>query len=240
MTFRTAASALALILVSAPAMAGIKTSYGDFDVNLGLVTDYRFRGITRNDEGPVSLQGGVNWTHNSGVYVGLWASTVDLPDARFETDFHAGYKITISGLTLDAGVTGYFFPGSSDALDYNFWEGRVSASYDAGYFTLGTGLSYSPDYFRGSGDATYWSMTGRVPIGGTSFSLLGHLGHLWIDNDARLGAPNYFDWSLGVSYMWEGFDFTAKYVDININPAVCNFGNDGCDATGVLSVTKGF
>src|SRR6476620_2710499 len=43
--------------------------------NVGAVTDYRYRGISQSRERP-ALQGGIDFTHKSGFYLGTWASTI--------------------------------------------------------------------------------------------------------------------------------------------------------------------
>lgn len=42
--------------------------------NVGVTTDYVFRGITQTSHN-AALQGGVDYAHSSGFYVGLWGST---------------------------------------------------------------------------------------------------------------------------------------------------------------------
>ena len=42
----------------------------------GLFTDYRFRGISQT-HGEPALQGGVDYAHKSGLYVGNWNSNVE-------------------------------------------------------------------------------------------------------------------------------------------------------------------
>src|SRR5687767_7899350 len=54
--------------------------------NVGAVTDYRYRGISQSRLKP-ALQGGVDYTHGSGFYVGAWASTIKwIKDAGGDAD----------------------------------------------------------------------------------------------------------------------------------------------------------
>ena len=67
-----------------------------FTANLGLFSDYRFRGISQTDKKP-ALQGGFDIAHNSGLYIGNWNSNVDSAmynGANLEMDFYGGYKAT--------------------------------------------------------------------------------------------------------------------------------------------------
>ncbi len=71
--------------------------------NLGLYSNYMFRGVEYSD-GP-ALQGGIDWAHSSGFYLGTWFSNLD-PYAygkndtlrtkgdHLETDFYGGYAHT--------------------------------------------------------------------------------------------------------------------------------------------------
>ena len=73
--------------------------------NIGLYSQYIFRGLTQTDRGP-AVQGGVDLTHSSGFYLGAWASNIswlrDLnPGAgqvayekggHLELDLYGGYR----------------------------------------------------------------------------------------------------------------------------------------------------
>ena len=85
--------------------------------NVGVVSDYRFRGVSQSFRRP-ALQGGVDWAHDSGFYLGTWASTVDddfLTDTHgIEWDIYGGYKFPVgAGWTLDVGLLQYLYPGES-------------------------------------------------------------------------------------------------------------------------------
>jgi uncharacterized protein (TIGR02001 family) len=43
--------------------------------NVGLYSQYIFRGLTQTDRKP-ALQGGVDLTHSSGFYLGAWGSNI--------------------------------------------------------------------------------------------------------------------------------------------------------------------
>jgi uncharacterized protein (TIGR02001 family) len=60
------------------------------------LTDYVFRGITQNGGEP-ALQAAIDYTHKSGIYVGVLASRIDFNDAdggRAEIDYYFGYRGT--------------------------------------------------------------------------------------------------------------------------------------------------
>ena len=75
--FRMAALAVAAGLVSLAAPASAQTDV-DVAFNVGVVSDYVFRGASQTDEEP-AIQGGVDITAGS-FYAGVWGSNVDFFD----------------------------------------------------------------------------------------------------------------------------------------------------------------
>ena len=126
-TLLSAAFALpAMAQTAAPAAPeAAPASPSPLTANIGLFSDYRFRGIDQT-YGKPALQGGIDYAHSSGLYVGNWNSNVSsgagFPDGNLEMDFYGGYKTTFGDFGLDVGAILYYYPGS---------EGKV----------LGTGAS---------------------------------------------------------------------------------------------------
>src|SRR5690606_32641568 len=91
--FAFAVPAAAFAQADAPAAQSPHTFTGNF----ALVSDYRFRGISQTDRDP-AIQGGFDYAHSSGFYIGNWNSSVttDLYNggAGLEMDFYAGFKPT--------------------------------------------------------------------------------------------------------------------------------------------------
>ncbi len=95
-----------------------------FTGNLGLYSQYVFRGISQTNEKP-AVQGGFDLGHKSGFYAGTWASNVSwiadvsppnpppAPSASMEWDFYGGYKGSLpADFAYDLGVLYYWYPGS--------------------------------------------------------------------------------------------------------------------------------
>jgi uncharacterized protein (TIGR02001 family) len=58
------------------------------------VSDYDFRGITQTAQDP-ALQGSIDYAHDSGFYIGAWASNVDFGDCcdeNIEVDLYTGFR----------------------------------------------------------------------------------------------------------------------------------------------------
>ena len=83
--------------------------------NVGLFSSYRFRGIDQT-AGKPALQGGFDYSHASGIYVGNWNSNVSsgagFPEANLEMDFYGGYKMAFGDFGIDVGGIYYYYPGS--------------------------------------------------------------------------------------------------------------------------------
>lgn len=211
---------------------------GKFSGNVGFVSDYTFRGISQTREKP-ALQGGVDYNHPSGFYIGAWGSSIDFNDtdrASLELDGYGGYSYTIDRWTLDGRFTYYAYPGAKAALDYDYYEIAGNVTYDFGIPKLTGSINYSPDYFAESGNAVYYSLAADVPLV-RGFGLNAKVGYQSIDDRVRFGVPSYMDWSVGATYDWRGFTFGLQYVDTDLSKTECV---DGCDAKGIASVTFGF
>ena len=104
---------------AAPAAAAEPAPPYTLTFNLGLYSNYMFRGVDYTD-GP-ALQGGADWAHSSGFYLGTWFSNLDQygygkidgvqGGNKIETDFYGGYATTFAngmGINLLANYYKYF------------------------------------------------------------------------------------------------------------------------------------
>ena len=68
--------------------------------NLGLTSDYRFRGVSQTQNAP-AVQGGIDYNHVSGLYIGNWNSSVSSQlytnGAGVESDVYAGFRKQVFG-----------------------------------------------------------------------------------------------------------------------------------------------
>ncbi|MDF1721531.1 MAG: TorF family putative porin [Minwuia sp.] len=199
---------------------------GAFSGNVSLGSEYRFRGVTQSDKEP-TIQGGFDWGHDSGVYLGTWASNVEFNDAHIEMDFYGGFTNEVGALSYDVGAIYYWYPGASDRFNFNFVEGYVGLGYDLDFAALSIGAAYSPEFFGQTGNAVYTNAGVGVPLPG-DFSLDAGVGYQVVEQ-----ATNIVDWSVGVSKSFMGFDFSLSYVDTD-QTAV------GSEATVVFAVSRSF
>ncbi|HET9427727.1 MAG TPA: TorF family putative porin, partial [Allosphingosinicella sp.] len=126
-----------------------------FGGEITLLSDYRFRGISRSDEDP-ALQAAVTVFPFPGVYAGVRGTTLkgtdsfrerdpafqDLGDV--ELDLYAGYGAQLGGgFDVDAGLQYYVFAGGDGPTDYA--EPYASLSYLIGPVSATAGAKYAPE-----------------------------------------------------------------------------------------------
>ncbi len=217
-------------------LAGSSAALAEVSGNVALTTDYIFRGISQTSNLP-AIQGGLDYTHDSGFYAGVWASNVDFDDANeatIEIDYYAGLAGKTSGLDWDVGALYYSYPGSDSSLNYDYWEakGGLSHAFDNIMFspTVGVEVYYSPEFFGKTGDA--WYTNGSVGVTlpmdiGLNFAV----GYQSIDK-----GTDYTDWKIGVSKEYAGLGFDLSYTDTDLDETQC--GNNICDAKAVFTISK--
>ncbi|WP_417516374.1 TorF family putative porin [Minwuia sp.] len=227
--------ALTATTVSVPALADDEEFDlpGEFSANVGLFTDYRFRGITQTDNEP-AIQGGFDWSHDSGIYFGTWASNVQFADAHIEMDFYGGFANEVGNFSYDLGLIYYWYPGARDNQDFDFVEVALGLGYDLDVAALSFSANYSPENFGASGNALYLEGGVSVPLP-YKFELGATLGYQIIEDEATFGTPDYLNWSVGLSRTVYGFDLGLAYVDTDEGSC-----GNGCGATVIFSVSRSF
>ena len=185
-----------------------------------LVSSYRFRGIDLSDEKLV-VQGWVSVTHESGLYAGTWASSIDgfgeLGGSNLELDIYAGYKVEVADdVTFDGGVIYYAYPGSTGG-DFEFFEPYAKLGLAAGPAAVTLGVAYAPaqDAIGGKKNL-YVSADAALSIEGTPFALDAHVGRSEGESTLTPGG-GYTDWSLGASASWNVLTARVAYIDTDIS-----------------------
>lgn len=207
--------------------------------SLTLASEYMTRGFSDSDSHP-ALQGNVVLEHDSGWAAEVWASNVDYNDsweAKAEVDFYLTYTFGLGPGDMSVGAGYYWYPGAKRSLDYDHYEvilGYESALPDD-IATLGAEIYYSPDFFGDSGTGVYIKATADVPLPVLDgLSLVGHVGHQWVEDNDRFGAPDYADYSLGLAYAFEPFTIDVRFYDTSISEDRCD---NLCDARVAGSIT---
>lgn len=224
----------------------------DISANVGLASDYMFRGVSQTDN-QMALQGGFDWAHDSGFYVGTWASNVDsdlfggATDPQLEGNLYAGYARELGAFSYDLGVLYYFYPGADAPAADDF---QTVEFYIGGGYALSDALSLNARlYYADELNFSGFSEDGLYLTVGADYALLDNLtlsaavGHSSGDAFEALGGPggpdSYMDYSIGVSTAVAGADFSLRYVDSN-DDAEDLFGDSLTDGRAVFTMSKSF
>jgi uncharacterized protein (TIGR02001 family) len=227
---------------SAPTvMAG--DSPHEFSANVGLISDYLFRGISQTEGNP-ALQGGFDYAYTPvGFSAGVWASNVDFgnTDENLEIDFYGGFSgdLVNTGVDWEIGTIYYYYPGQEGSPDSDYVEvyGGLSYSFATAWEpSVGAKVYYSPDFFGETDDgvAVEGTLGMTLPIAGLGLSFL--VGYQDVDD---IGEYNY--WNVGLSKSIGKFEFGLSYSDTSdTSDDWCGGGSDLCDSTVLFSVSSSF
>ncbi len=225
----------ALLLIVAPlqqSLAGDESPH-TFSANVLLGSEYVFRGISNSNEDP-TIQGGFDYAHASGFYLGTWASNIEYnaqstDSASVEIDFYGGLAGSLgNGIGWDIGALYYWYPEQNEdagAGDYNFFEIYGVASYTFASVqhtpSVEAGVSYSPDFFGEDGDGVYLYSTAGLSLP-YDFSPYVTIGYQDVEGDKSSG-PNgfdYFHYAIGLSKAFGPISLDLSWHDADL---------DGCD-----------
>lgn len=193
--------------------------------NMTLASEYIYRGIAQTNRKP-AIQGGIDYSHASGVYVGAWASNISwLTDAQvsgvsapIEIDTYGGYKLALGDVTLDFGALKYWYPGtypagyvSADTLEfytgasYKFLTFKYSRSTTNLFGAQSTQADGSVKKSEGS---QYFDLSANPELG-AGFILNLHAGRQLV---ANFPGAAYNDYKVGVTKDVGGWAVSAAYI----------------------------
>jgi uncharacterized protein (TIGR02001 family) len=241
-----------------PAMPAAPAAPPDWTMtgNLGVFSQYVFRGLSQTDEKP-AVQAGFDVAHRSGFYAGTWLSNVswysDTPgleaaSASLEWDLYGGWKWDLGNdFTLDAGLLQYFYPGRypDAATRPDTLEGYLAASWkflQVKYSSALTDRTFGIPDSRGSdyieANVSY-DVADKVSGAIGKVTLIGHIGH---QRFRHAGELDYGDWKLGASADVSGFTVGAFVTGTNADPALYTnrFGRDISRTHAVAFIQKTF
>lgn len=223
---RIALLALALVSGSAFAQTAAPEPESTLAFNAGVVSEYRYRGISQTAKKP-ALQGGVDYAHKSGFYVGAWGSTIHwIKDTSptqvkgpVEIDVYGGYKTEIAkDITLDVGGLKYWYQGNNlekatlvtpTPTNADTFELYGALSFGA----LTTKLSNSTTNLFGapnSKNSRYLDISYTVDLG-NGLTLVPHIGDQLVKNNAT----SYTDYALTLNKDMDGLVLSAALIGTN-------------------------
>ncbi|ENU30859.1 hypothetical protein F991_01202 [Acinetobacter sp. CIP-A165] len=254
---------LGFFLHTAHATESTTETVSPFSANITVANQYVSRGFQQT-WGKPALQGGLDYAHPNGLFVGTWASTVSdhfIRDASVEWDVYTGYSRSFGDLSLGVTVAYYFYPGAETTAETghtSFDYGEIIPEIAYGPVTVKYAVTYTQDYFgnnsktlgvgndqhsRGSG---YLDVNWHQPLG-QGWSADAHYGNQRIKNfsaasfqDASFSVNKELPYDLAASLMyskaWDKEDYYKEYSNGNPNARISN----PIDSTVTFSLTKSF
>jgi len=217
--------------------------------NFTIASEYLYRGIAQT-RGKPAIQGGFDYAHSSGAYVGIWGSNVSwLSDAStdagkisssVEFDVYGGYKGSFAtDFSYDVGVLTYNYPGTYYS---GFTDPDTTEVYGSfGWKWISAKYSHSTTNLFGFADSKnsgYLEVNAALDLG-NGFGVSGHVGRQKIKNNDNF---TYTDWKVGGTYDTGMGVVGLAYVDTNAKSSFYTnaFGKDLGKARLVATFTKTF
>lgn len=137
--------AMPVLAADAPAAPAAPAITG----SIGFISDYVFNGISQSYRSP-AVQGGLDYAHASGLYLGTWASNISgnqYSNASMEWDMYGGYNGKVNDdLGYQLGLMYVAYPGGKTAdptlAAYKRWD-TAEAILGATWKTLNLKLTYT-------------------------------------------------------------------------------------------------
>jgi uncharacterized protein (TIGR02001 family) len=233
----TLAAALSVFACAAPAAAqeDTDTEIGGasglgISAELNLLSDFRFRGISRSDKDP-AIQGALTLSTPGGLYAGARGTSLkrapSLGDAQL--DLYAGFGADLAlGTSIDAGLMYFVFPDGAGKTSY--FEPYASVSHQLGPLQGTVGAKYAPQQDALGGDDqlyVFGEVEAGIPL--TPLTVTAQVGR---QDAGTFGTYN--TWSLGARAAFGPLNAGVRYVDTDIR------GVPNAEAGLVLSVGARF
>ena len=212
--------------------------------NVTITNDYRYRGISQTNYQP-AIQGGFDYAHESGLYIGNWNSTINWVSnttnngikAPIEMDFYGGFKkeLIAPGFASDFGILQYYYNQTGGNYNGMMLNPNTTEIYAAQNYTFGPlsgfgKVNYGLTNIFGIPNSTgsyYLDLTSNLDTGFWGLSLNGHIGYQYVAGQPVTSGPllqglnnlSYTDWKVGVTKDFGGgLSLAASYVSTNANP----------------------
>jgi len=202
--------ALAVVL-AAPVVPVV--AHAEVSANVALTSKYKFRGQDQSDatEGVLpAIQGGFDYSHESGFYLGNWNSSVGFLGGT-EMDFYGGFGGEAGPIAYDVGVLYYYYPGSDSSGNTTELYGSIGfGPVTAKYSRVVSSKWFGVEEGKGTG---YLELNAEYEVA-SGITLLGHIGATQFSGGAKdNGAVNYTDYKVGASFdLGSGFAVETSYV----------------------------
>lgn len=123
-------------LLAAAVLAATSTAaMADVSMNIGATSNYIWRGVTQSNDG-AAVSGGIDYSNESGLYVGTWTSS--LAGGDYELDLYAGFGGEAGAFGYDVGVISYQYPVSETYFHEAYFNGSFNILSFGVAYTFGS------------------------------------------------------------------------------------------------------
>ncbi len=175
-----------------------------------LTSEYIYRGLTQSDGDP-AFQIGLDYEFGAGVFVGAWASTIELSstfgERDTELDFYLGYHYESEApLSATLTVLRYTYPGQTGSHSYDYNEVLVSTTWREQYSIE---FGYTDNLYGLDRIARHWELRSEWPLA-NAWVISAALGR----NDlSAVGVSEYLHWDLGASARFSRLVVDLRWYD---------------------------
>jgi uncharacterized protein (TIGR02001 family) len=186
---------LALLATSSAAFAQTAPAAPEVTYNVGVVSQYRYRGLAQS-KGQPAVQGGFDYANSSGYYLGVWGSTINwIKDSStnsnnvgtqnysytgsVELDLYGGFKFENAGINYDIGFLRYEYPSNTLSSGGSYSNPATNELYGAatiGIYTFKWSHAVSTLFGTlNSKGSDYFDLTANYDLG-NGLTLAPHVG----------------------------------------------------------------
>ncbi len=228
----TSATLLTLLVSQANGPLAVASEFSGIAT---LTTEYIYRGLEMSDGDP-ALQLGLDYEHDTGLFVGIWASTIDIRsdmgERDTELDYYGGFHYSAeSPFTATVTVLRYSYPGQTGMHNYDYNEVLVGATWRERYSIE---LGYTSNLYGLDRIARHWELRSEWPVA-NAWVIGAALG----GNDmSDAGVSHYLHWDIGASARFSRLTFDLRWYD---NEQPDGFAaRSSADSQLVLSISAAF
>ncbi|MCU0120567.1 TorF family putative porin [Pseudomonas sp. B2M1-30] len=210
---------------------------GDFDLKLGTTPSRSMAQGLVKPSAVGSFHGGLDLSHDSGLYVGQWAPSMGItPGKNLEIDSYVGFKQPFDQtLGYEVGMIQYSYPRVDTPDSQELFGGLTLLGS-----RFGIALSNDPDK---QNSTLFADLGGNQPFGiGISMKYTTHQLNTPAAVDGGY-VSSFNDWSVKLSRPFMGIDLDLIYSNSNLSGSDCSAysgHNSQCDGLVTLKAERAF
>lgn len=184
--------------------------------------------------GNPAFQVGVDYEHDSGLFAGIWGSTIDFDspsgNREAQVNYYAGYHYaTDSAFAVSLAGVRYTFPGQPSPFDYDYTEAMLTAFFADNYSLE---LGYSSSIYGFDVATRHLELRGEWPL--RNAWVIG-AGIGYNDPDVTTGSGHLY-WDAGASARWSRLTVDLRWYDNETPDSFFSRWSAGSQIVATLSV----